>query len=412
MKLSYFLINQKLHVALLIIFVVTLPFPMIINNPIIVCLAANWLLGFDFKTKLSRLKENILFFLFASIFILQPIGLLWTDDIPDGLFSIEKTLSLFLFPLVLATSQKLSNSQVRLILKAFVASCIVATGYCIAVAIHKNYQLCQFQWIHWNHYTIEMSYPLGMSHVYLGLFLSFAFFIVSYLFITKENKKVWDYIFLALLLSYLVAFVVIITSKIAFVSLLILSLVCSLILFKRKLIVFSVIFLAFAIIVTVMQKHIPLITKRAIEVFDISSEPNSAHSFYYSQRMATIDCSWKLIKENWVIGVGTGDSFHLLNNCYEQKGIPEFKGLDTHNQYFDFLLTFGIGGLLLFFACLFIPLYLAIKEKQFLYIIFLCHFMICGLTENLLDNNKGIVFYAFFNSLLAFNTLKRVNEKV
>jgi len=256
-----------------------------------------------------------------------------------------------------------------------------------------------------------MSYTLGMSHVYLGLYLSFVFFIVAYLFLTKENKRVIDYIFLPFLLSYLIAFVVIITSKIAFISLLLLSLASSLLLFKKRLIAFSTIVFIFIIIVTVLQKNIPHITERVKEVFNFSSDKANKPSFYSQQRMATFECSMELIKKNWLIGVGTGDCNELLNDCYDQKGIPEFKWLDSHNEYFDFLLTFGIGGLLLFLASLFMPLYLAIKQKQFLYVLFLCHFMVCSLTENLLDNNKGIVFYAFFNSFLGFNALKKNEDK-
>ncbi len=385
---------------------------MIYNNPVIVCIAANWLLGFDYKTKLSRLKkEFLLFSLFSGLFILQLVGLFWTSNIPYGMFCIEKDLAILIFPLVLGTSEKLSSKQIRLILKMFVASCILATGYCIAVAIYKNYQLCKLAWIHWNHYTIEMSFPLGMSHVYLGMYLSFTFFIVLYLFITKEERKILDYIFVVILLTYLIAFVVIITSKIAFISLLLLSLFSSIILFKRKIIVFITTVFTFIIVVIVMQKYIPHITSRVKEALEISSGVIDQKSLYSSQRIATINCSLKLIRENWLTGVGTGDADNLLDNCYEQEGMPNFKGLDTHNQYFDLFLTFGIGGILLFLASLFAPLYFSVKKNQVLYALFLCHFMICCLTENLLDNNKGIVFFAFFNSLLAFTTLKGINEK-
>jgi hypothetical protein len=53
---------------------------------------------------------------------------------------------------------------------------------------------------------------------------------------------------------------------------------------------------------------------------------------------------------------------------------------------------------------------LAFQAKHFLYIAFLIVLGINFFTENVIDSNKGIFYFAFFNTLLGYYSLKKLNN--
>jgi O-antigen ligase len=123
-------------------------------------------------------------------------------------------------------------------------------------------------------------------------------------------------------------------------------------------------------------------------------------------RIGVYFCSIPLLKDNWLIGLGTGDVQAALNACYKERGYSDvmYKDqLNTHNEYLNVWLNTGIVGFIVFLATLVIPCRAAYLKHNYFYLSFIILVMIVFLTENVLERQKGIVFYSFFNSLLAFN---------
>ncbi|MBT8195752.1 MAG: hypothetical protein KJO64_04960, partial [Bacteroidia bacterium] len=56
-----------------------------------------------------------------------------------------------------------------------------------------------------------------------------------------------------------------------------------------------------------------------------------------------------------------------------------------------------------FLMMLFLPLKMALRADEKLYVLFLILFMVSCLTENVLSRQHGMVFYAILNSMLFFN---------
>jgi O-antigen ligase len=122
---------------------------------------------------------------------------------------------------------------------------------------------------------------------------------------------------------------------------------------------------------------------------------------------------WKLalalIQRSPLIGYGSGDEVDRLQDTYFNHKLYHsylFK-LNAHNQYFSFLLRSGIAGLLVWLATLFVFIRLAYKTKDLLFFSFILLLSIVGLSENFLDVNKGIFFYAFFAGLFTVAAMKR-----
>ena len=110
-----------------------------------------------------------------------------------------------------------------------------------------------------------------------------------------------------------------------------------------------------------------------------------------------------------MLGVGVGDSQSELNKCYENKiGAKIYKWMDynTHNQYLFFLVSTGIGGLLLFLISIYIHLKKSITSRQAMYFYFSIIIILISMTENILVRSDGLMFYAFFGNLFLFNSKK------
>lgn len=121
---------------------------------------------------------------------------------------------------------------------------------------------------------------------------------------------------------------------------------------------------------------------------------------------------WKaaaqLIKENPVLGVGTGDVQQQLNETYVKTNSPlhEEWFKRPHNQFLTIMVALGSIGLIIFLFHIFYPL---VQLRTSLHILFWPFFVlaiISFLMEDTLETQAGLSFYAVFNSLFISQSLK------
>jgi O-antigen ligase len=134
-------------------------------------------------------------------------------------------------------------------------------------------------------------------------------------------------------------------------------------------------------------------------------EVDSANWNGLTTRLAIWQCASQSISENVLIGSGVGDYKDDLHEKFKENnfyfGLE--KEFETHNNYLHVILMFGLIGFIVFSIYLFLPLILAIRKQNFIYIAFLVIFIISFLTEDALSRNQGIMLFALFNSIFAFN---------
>ena len=111
---------------------------------------------------------------------------------------------------------------------------------------------------------------------------------------------------------------------------------------------------------------------------------------------------WKtgidIFMNNQLLGVGTGDIQTAFNQQYEiNRSIlkPQFR-LRAHNQ-------FSLIGIIIFGWFLFYPMVKTTSYYSFLYMSFFSIILVSMLTEDTLDTQVGITFFAFFNTLFILN---------
>ncbi|MEO6901807.1 MAG: O-antigen ligase family protein [Bacteroidia bacterium] len=138
-----------------------------------------------------------------------------------------------------------------------------------------------------------------------------------------------------------------------------------------------------------------------IRVYKTTGNPNG-HSL--TQRFEYWKTAYSIIKQNYFIGVGTGDVQQAFNEEYVKINTPLDKRwrLRAHNQYLTIMVTFGVIGFIWFMITLIYPAYKQGVLFSYLYSSFLLIVLISFLTEDTLETQAGVTFYTFFNSLFLF----------
>ncbi|MBL7921633.1 MAG: O-antigen ligase family protein [Bacteroidia bacterium] len=153
-------------------------------------LLGNWIIEGDYKRKFNLLKTNKLFWIITSIFFLHLIGMLYTENINDGLTDLRIKLPLLFLPGLLFSSNPIDVKEFKILLYCFIAGSAVNTGWCLIY----NYIL------HTN--DVARNASRFMSHIRLGLYLNVAIASCFY-FMLQHAKTVYKMLFGILLLYFI-----------------------------------------------------------------------------------------------------------------------------------------------------------------------------------------------------------------
>lgn len=122
------------------------------------------------------------------------------------------------------------------------------------------------------------------------------------------------------------------------------------------------------------------------------------------QRIEYWKTSLLIIKQNPIFGVGTGDMNLAFEKQYEEMDSPlqpEFRWR-SHNQFLSITVGFGLIGLIWFLFSLIYPPIRARRLNDYYYLAFFVILMVSMISEDTLETQAGVTFFAFFTSLFLF----------
>jgi len=131
---------------------------------------------------------------------------------------------------------------------------------------------------------------------------------------------------------------------------------------------------------------------------------NNPNSSSLIQRVEYWKTSLLIIRDHPLFGVGTGDIPEAFSSRYKTMNSsldPQYR-LRSHNQYLSITVAFGFLGLIWFLFVLIYPMLKTQSYKSYFYIIFWLIFIISIFTEDTIESQEGVTFFAFFTSLLLF----------
>lgn len=347
-------------------------------------------------------KDIINIFVLSSYYLLLIISFFISSDKETSLKLLEQNSSFLIFPLLLVINKNfIYESTLRKSLIVFVISNLILAIYVwynislygITKAFNENTYYYPILRLLFNRLT-------GIHLPYLGML-----FIFSSLIITRQLlqvKKIFTIknIFFLLVLMFLLISVFTFAARQSIV--LFFLIFSGLIFFNIKNKLKKTLFFLIIILLTTPLFYMPNIQNRIKEITEakLILPTKGQASDQVNFRYGIYNCTFELIKQNWIIGVGPENIQKRLNECYScytYKNFDDFqhKSYNTHNQFFDMFLKFGLFGLFWFI----IYLFWGIRYKFEYYYIFIILSVLSMLTENILDRQVGIVFFNFFNSM-------------
>ncbi|MDT8412022.1 MAG: O-antigen ligase family protein [Vicingaceae bacterium] len=394
-------VKYKANYYLFLLLAFIIPLERKLIPPIIILLFVSSLLNGSFKFKE---KKGIL--ALALLYVTYVVGLIYSTNLKYGLFDLEVKLSLLLFPLVFFISKIEMKKVADNILNSFIDGCFVASILSLVSAAIQYYLYSDINSFFYGELALY-----GHSS-YMALFLCFSSALIYIKNIKQDNKISFPKkdLFLLALFSLIIFFLV---SKTGIISILLIHFgFIGYLIIKNKLYLKGTV--ALVLISTLLfagYKAFPEVNNRFNElfstVFSESKELNSTSSI----RTEIWKTSVKILVQHQ-FGVGTGDVKDVLVEHYMNSGLDYAaeKELNAHNQFLQIALATGVLGLLVLMVMIFYPLYYAIKNRHIIYIVFLGLIIINFLTEAMLETLAGVVFFAFFNTMLYTTFVQKIKN--
>ena len=119
---------------------------------------------------------------------------------------------------------------------------------------------------------------------------------------------------------------------------------------------------------------------------------------------------WELavgaIKQSPIIGHGAGSEIPLLKTRYFQNKfyVSYLNGLNAHNEYLSLLIKSGILGLAVYIITIFYGVRASIRKRDIVFFALMALTAVVSFSENVLDADKGVIFYSFFFTVFIFTS--------
>ena len=395
--------------------VITLPWIDMANNVCLILLVAIWIAGRNFKIKWAKLTAAKWTWPFLVYYLLLVVGMIYTNDVENGLFTLDKKITFFILPIIAATEGCLNEKFVRFLKWSFVYSCVGVILVCLGAAAYSffhdstiaNFDFStneNFKIIHpdaspaWMHFSyIQLGYWAGFHPAYLSMYLVFCLVILY-----TETDAGRSELHIHFLLGFLiVSFIALLSSRMAILSFAGSAIYLTIVKIRKKEAkgILSIVSLSFFLMIFLWLNPVArfrVIEEPMITTYHANQTVTNWNSVSY--RLLEWEGSWSVIKTHWFGGVGTGGGKLAMKNFYAHYNNSTV-GLDynAHDQYLQTWMESGFLGLIAFLFCLWIGLFRFQQDSS--YVCFILIFSLMCLTESIGERQKGIVFFALFQVL-------------
>ena len=384
-----------------------LPFRNNISSVISILLLLLYIFNYrELKSKFLLFLGNRFAVLFSLLYVVHLIGLIYTSNLKFALTDLEIKLPLLFFPIIITSDWIVLRKHLNTLLFSFIIGCLGASTISITNSLFDYLRTNDLD----SFFYDRVSFLMHSS--YYAMYLCFAIIISIYLFRQTNNKVRY---FLPFLMLLFLTNIILLSSRAGLLMLAITFLMSLLfIMYKRKFryliivsfVLFSSVYIVYNFAPATMQR-IEILNPLSMMKSDTSKVDDINNR---DTRLVLAEMSFVIISSNPILGVGTGDVKDALINQYK---INNFKlgitqKLNSHNQYLQFLVTFGIVGFLIFIISMYYPFIFQLKIKNWLFIYFIVLVSINFLFESILETKAGIEFYAFFSILILLAADKKV----
>ncbi|MBP6623946.1 MAG: O-antigen ligase family protein [Chitinophagaceae bacterium] len=325
---------------------------------------------------------------------------------------LERKVSLVLLPIVIYLSYQLEIQTINKQLHWFVWGTGLKFIWANAWIIHKGLD-------HPAIFTHHVMYRDAFNEIaeihptYFGIYLVFSLAILVWRGKGIVGNRVWLSIIFQVALLIFLLMLSPKTPMLAALMIYGLAFFClKSITIQRKIFIVA----GFTLLFVVSWFSIPFFKDRILEVTEFATNKKLVQVESSMEiRSLIFKTDLELLKNHWLVGLGPAQLEAKLNTCFFMYSVYLKKSLgsyNTHNEFFNQWLCFGLGGIIYFLVFFVVHIKRALKHKDFLYLSFLIIFMVCCLTENVLSRQQGIIFFALIGSVFFLKEHRSTSQLV
>jgi O-antigen ligase len=360
-----------------------------------------WLINSEWKEKLIYIRSNRWYIFFVLFYAITAAGVFYSDNKGEAYFKLEQKIAILIVPLIFLSVPVASIKLFRLLMNAFIFSCL------IVVATDEIMALIQYYASHDYGSLLYLNFTGSMHPTYLSFILNIAVAYCLERILSLKTKSPFLFFYYPALLLLLLA-IIQASSKAGIFSLPIVVLCVIVNQIRKKeypgfktvlsLLMVSVLFL----LTIFMLNHRERISNmvHVIEKENLFAEKTSTES--NQLRLLVWQSGLELVKQRPIAGYGTGDGNNALEKQNLKNGYTTAyeRSLNAHSQYLQIMLANGLIGLVLFMAAIFMLIYKSFKENNYMGYCFILLITFNMLFESMLETRNGIAIFSFFSGLL------------
>lgn len=351
-----------------------------------------------------------------GFFLVLLISTLFSKDIGAGFRQVEKNLLLVIISFTLIILQGNRKVNQFLLLGVFTMATFISTLFLLIIGIIRILNGASLDILFFH----EFGAFFDLHPVYIAICVSVSIFIVTDRYFKILNKRA--FLFLPVLLFFY-TILILCASKAIIITFIVLHLIHLQIIQKYRYKYLSILILTLFIVLIGITKNFARIKDGLhfnMAEFNPTQKIGEAKIFTNLEKANISDLELRYVmfkiglyhlwaEEKLIYGYGIGDVQHYTDYHYMIYNLAPgwYEGYNLHNQYLQFLVTFGVFILLFFAYYLFYSFKIAIRSGNLIYLLFLILMSMVFLVESILSRNKGIIIFYFFNTIFI---LKQLNE--
>ena len=385
---------EKIYQYLLIILAFLIPITVAGANVIIVIICLLWLFSGNYKAKYIQIIESKLMIASIIFFGLHVLGLIWTENIIWGL---EITHKMWYFLLLFPVLHSIVN-------KDYIRYYIFAFLIAITVTEVISY-LVWFQIISDFKNAVPSNPTPFMSHISYNVILAFSIYLVCHeLIFNKTLNQLIFFWYGSLSIAMIIN--MFITQGRAGQAMFFVVLAFLIFQFFDKKRFKAMFFIAIFIPGVFLTAYISssIFHKRVDDTMVNFTQMEQYPGSSVGHRLTFTKNSWELIKNNPILGVGTGD-FPDEYKKINQVNSPHFPNVtNPHNMYTLVFSQLGLFGLLSMLSIMYYQIKLSLLETNQFYrdvgFVLPILFLVIMWSDSYLLGHFTTLMYIFFSSFL------------
>lgn len=394
-------INQ-LNNFCLVLAVFFLPVHLNFNNILITCFICLNLLLLFFENrayKCGLIKQSKWLLTLVSIpFLLNAAGLIYTDELVEGFNYTIRAIPFLCLPLISLINPEVFTKNIKKLGFALVLGCLFVTIYSWSSAIvdiyNQDKSIKELFGPLYSHHNLIKSLSLHSAYLSICIYTSVGFLVFIYKELNMQKKLIS-----VVIICLLIFFMFHLLSRNAIIYFLSASVVFLIskknwgLLISGSVIVIILAMLAFNVKHNYLRDRI----YNSLNFFEKKTQFSKK-----DDRFDRLSASYEIFKHKPIVGYGTAAESKHRRQIFKNKGdtIAYERNYNAHNQFFEYLSTYGIiGGIafIIFFLGLF-QIILKNRNAFFTYV-FIGLFFAC-VTESVFERSQGVVYTALIIALM------------